>query len=167
MFQLHCICCCGSSCWHPAAAWQVACSAVQQLHSSCYSNKPVRCVQHMYSFSSATRSAPGLCTPMRACFPACSCQLIMFLAQTMLCVLLLSAAVCSGDPNGPCSATGKCMCFLTVQGGSCSASNMLNFPPSLNVNALGNGGGCAENLCNAVAAKQGLSAACCPYPCGK
>jgi hypothetical protein len=82
-----------------------------------------------------------------------------------VCVLLLPAAVCSGTVNGPCSATGQCHCFATVQGATCSASNMLNFPAEFNIAQLGNGGGCQENLCNAVAAKQGLSAACCPLPC--
>jgi hypothetical protein len=76
------------------------------------------------------------------------------------------AAVCSGSPNGPCAGTGKCQCCATVQGASCRAANMLNFPSSLSASRIGNGGGCAENKCNAVAAKMGLSAACCPYPCG-
>jgi hypothetical protein len=58
------------------------------------------------------------------------------------------------------------MCFETNNGASCSANNMFNFPQSLDINKLGNGGGCSKNLCNAVAAKQGRSAACCPYPCG-
>lgn len=42
---------------------------------------------------------------------------------------------------------------------------MANFPPTLNSAQIGNGGGCEERLCNAVAAKQGKSAACCPFPC--
>jgi hypothetical protein len=83
------------------------------------------------------------------------------------CACCLPAAVCSGTVNGPCSATGQCHCFATVQGASCSASNMLNWPAALDINQLGNGGGCSENLCNAVAAKQGLSAACCPLPCAQ
>jgi hypothetical protein len=42
---------------------------------------------------------------------------------------------------------------------------MANFPPVLNSAQIGNGGGWEERLCNAVAAKQGKSAACCPFPC--
>jgi hypothetical protein len=76
------------------------------------------------------------------------------------------AAVCSGSPNGPCAGTGKCLCFVTKQGASCGASNMHAFPPSLDVSRLGSGGGCGDNKCNAVAAKMGQSAACCPHPCG-
>jgi hypothetical protein len=57
------------------------------------------------------------------------------------------------------------MCFETIQGATCKASNMFNFPLAYDQDQIGNGGGCEEKLCNAVAAKQGRSAACCPYPC--
>ncbi|GAQ82744.1 hypothetical protein KFL_001220120 [Klebsormidium nitens] len=70
--------------------------------------------------------------------------------------------LCPATPNGQCSKTGKCGCFGTYSGGSCAASNFLSPVPSP---LPGNGGGCQENLCNAVAAQNGISAACCPSGC--
>lgn len=80
-------------------------------------------------------------------------------------ICLPRTGLCSGTVNGPCAGTGQCQCFATKGGATCKASNMLNWPSELDINQLGDGGGCAENLCKAVASKQGLSASCCPLPC--
>eukprot|EP00890_Picochlorum_soloecismus_P004860 jgi/Picsp_1/5375/NSC_02736-R1_---NA--- len=68
-----------------------------------------------------------------------------------------SAALCTGQPKGNC-ASGECACIATETGASCNAPVYPDYrpPPS-------NGGGCQENLCNAVAEKSGLSAGCCPF----
>jgi hypothetical protein len=56
------------------------------------------------------------------------------------------------------------MCFATVSGATCKADNMFNFPASLNPGLIGNGGGCQENLCNAVAATAGIIGGLLPLP---
>lgn len=68
-------------------------------------------------------------------------------------------ALCGASPNGKCR-NGRCGCYPTQNGASCK--NFLGTPP----NPLpGNGGGCEESGCNAVAAKFGYHAACCPSGC--
>ncbi|WIA13214.1 hypothetical protein OEZ85_006806 [Tetradesmus obliquus] len=80
-------------------------------------------------------------------------------------ICLPRTGLCSGTVNGPCARTGQCQCFATKGGANCKANNMYNWPSELDINQLGDGGGCAENLCKAMASKQGLSASCCPLPC--
>lgn len=69
------------------------------------------------------------------------------------------SGLCSGTPNGQGCLNGKCGCFKTNSGASCNDDNLLDPKP---VPLPGNGGGCSENLCQALATKLGYNAACCP-----
>ncbi|KAF6264337.1 hypothetical protein COO60DRAFT_1457686 [Scenedesmus sp. NREL 46B-D3] len=77
----------------------------------------------------------------------------------------LRAGLCDADIQGPCARQGaSCQCFETESGATCSVDNIM-LPPTYNRTLITGGAGCQENNCNAVAAKKGMSAACCPYPC--
>ena len=71
-----------------------------------------------------------------------------------------SGELCSSSTaNGSCQDK-PCKCILTTAGGSCNNPLYPGYNPP-----PGNGGGCQENLCNAFAAKEGVSAGCCPFGC--
>lgn len=89
-------------------------------------------------------------------------------ARVLILLTVLLPAVCAKKGNG--NNSGACQCFATKKGASCAKKdNIIDWPSTYSEAKLGNGGGCAENLCNALAAKQRgddgkpMSAACCPY----
>jgi hypothetical protein len=130
------------------------------LSTKCPDCCPTSCNTTIKTSTGSTVTLPGMCAttqpantiPGDPCPTGCGiCYVNSFNTQ-----------LCPATPNGPCSAKGRCGCFGTKKGGSCQASNFLNPQPSP---LPGNGGGCQENLCNALAAKNGLNAACCPSGC--
>lgn len=81
------------------------------------------------------------------------------------CVCCIDAAsLCEGAPEGTCSG-GHCSCILTYNGASCN--NPVYAPPDYPgyQPPPSNGGGCQENLCNALSSQNGYpgGAACCPF----
>ncbi|KAG5176166.1 hypothetical protein JKP88DRAFT_336445 [Tribonema minus] len=66
-----------------------------------------------------------------------------------------------------CSGGEICRCYnkvLGVMGASCKQADLVDVAPGAIVS---NGGGCAENACNAATNIQGTAAGCCPTSCSR